>query len=131
MPANLPRALFALRASIAIFFAVWAVEKFVKPETTAAIWSKFYLVDGLPHEMSYLIGAIQLLVVILFALGLFKTWTYGFFLTIHALGTLSTWQVLITPYEGGNHLFVAVIPVLGALVALFLMRREDTWLSLG
>lgn len=131
MPTTLHRALFALRASIAIFFAIWAIEKFVKPETTAAIWSKFYLVDGMPTEVAYVIGAIQLLAVILFALGLFKLWTYGFFLAIHTLGTLSTWQILITPYQGGNHLFVAAIPVLGALLALFLMRREDKWLSLG
>lgn len=131
MPTNTQRALFALRISIAVFFSIWAIEKFVKPETTAAIWSKFYLVDGLPTEVAYMIGAIQLLAVVLFALGLFKLWTYGFFLTIHALGTLSTWQILITPYQGSNHLFVAAIPLLGALLALFLMRRDDTWLSLG
>ncbi|KCZ62922.1 hypothetical protein L53_10125 [Hyphomonas sp. L-53-1-40] len=131
MPTNTQRALFALRISIAVFCSVWAIEKFVKPETTAAIWSKFYLVDRLPTEVAYIIGAIQLLAVVLFALGLFKLWTYGFFLTIHALGTLSTWQILITPYQGSNHLFVAAIPLLGALLALFLMRRDDTWLSLG
>jgi hypothetical protein len=131
MPTNTQRALFALRISIAVFFSIWAIEKFVKPETTAAIWSKFYLVDGLPTEVAYMIGAIQVLAVVLFALGLFKLWTYGFFLTIHALGTLSTWQILITPYQGSNHLFVAAIPLLGALLALFLMRRDDTWLSLG
>ena len=131
MPTTTERALFALRATITVFFAVWAIEKFIKPETTAAIWSKFYMVDGLPLEMSYLIGALQLGAVILFALGLFKTWTYGFFLVIHGLGTLATWQTLINPYEGGNHLFIAAIPVLGALVALFLMRKEDRWLTIG
>ena len=65
-------ALFALRATLALFFAQWALEKFVKPDVTAAIWEAFYLVEGLPAEASYAIGVIQGLAVVCFALGLFK-----------------------------------------------------------
>ena len=123
--------LFLMRATLGIFFAVWAIEKFVKPETTAAIWKAFYFVDGLPAGASYLIGACQLLFVALFVLGLFKTWSYGFFLLIHGLGTVTTYDQLLHPYTGSNHLFVAAIPLVGMLAALFLMRQEDTMLTVA
>ncbi|WP_300375737.1 hypothetical protein [Henriciella sp.] len=123
--------LFILRATLAIFFLVWALEKFIKPDTTAAIWEAFYFVEDLPAVMSYAVGVIQIGALVAFALGAFKFWSYGFFLVIHGLGTLTTWQTLINPYEGSNHLFIAAIPVLGALIALFLMRKQDTLLSIG
>ena len=124
-------ALFILRACLGVFFAVWAIEKFVKPDTTAAIWEKFYLVGGLPEFGSYAIGALQLVMLALFIAGLFKTISYGFFMISHGLGTLLSYGPILNPYEGINHLFVAAIPVLGALVALFMLRGEDTLLTLG
>ena len=128
---SLKLALFTLRLTLAIFFAVWALEKFLKPETTVAIWKAFYLVESLPLEASYVIGVIQGVAVLCFLLGIAKTWSYGFFLLIHTVGTFLTYEKLLDPYTGVNHLFVAAIPVTGALLALFLLRKEDTFLSLS
>ena len=121
--------LFVLRATITLFFLVWAVEKFMKPEVTVAIWKAFYMVDNLPLEASYAIGVLQLAALACFFFGILKFWSYGFFLVIHALGTLSTYERLLNPYEGSNHLFAAAIPVLGALIALFMLRDKDTFLT--
>ncbi len=123
--------LFILRATIAIFFAVWALEKFVHPETTVAIWKAFYMIENLPIAAAYAIGTLQFAVVACFFLGILKFWSYGFLMVIHAISTLSTYEQLFNPYEGGNHLFIAAIPTLGALIALFMLRKEDTLFTLS
>ncbi|NNL89991.1 MAG: hypothetical protein HKP25_13065, partial [Marinicaulis sp.] len=38
---------------------------------------------------------------------------------------------IFDPFSGSNHLFLAAIPVLGALIALFMLRHEDTMLTLS
>ncbi len=131
MPSPLRLALFIMRVSLVIFFAVWAIEKFVKPDTTARIWEKFYLIADLPEVASYAVGVLQVTLIVLFALGLFKLISYGALMLMHGVGTVMAYQPLLAPYEGVNHLFYAAIPVLGALVALFILRREDTLFTLG
>jgi len=123
---KLQLSLAILRYSVAAFFAVWVIEKFLHPETTQKIWAAFYLVEDLPLEASYVIGALQALLLAGFVLGLFKFWTYGALMAIHGLSTISTWQRLIDPYTSGNHLFWAAVPTLGALIVLFILRNEDT-----
>lgn len=129
MQGNLRLGLFILRVSVFIFFAIWAGEKFVNPESTIGIYSHFYLIDGLPTWGAYVIGGFQGIIVAAFLLGFAKFWSYGLLLAMHSLSTLSTWAQLITPYEAGHHLFVAGIPTLGAIFFLFLMRNEDTMFS--
>ncbi|MCI5045263.1 MAG: hypothetical protein MRY72_11245 [Aquisalinus sp.] len=128
---NLKVSLFAIRLSLVFFFAIWAIEKFIKPETTVAIWKAFYLVENLPLEASYAIGAVQSIAVLCLLFGIVKFWSYGFFLVIHGIGTLLTYERLLDPYTGSNHLFAAAVPVCGALLALFLLRQEDTLFTLG
>ena len=128
---KLPTALFIMRVTIAIFFAYWAVEKFVEPETTVAIWKAFYFVDGLPSQMSYVIGVVQTATVLCFLFGVLKFWSYGFLTLMHAGSTILSFEKYLDPYTGANHLFVAAIPVLGALIALFLLRNEDTLFTFG
>lgn len=130
-PLGLKPALLILRLTVAAFFAVWVIEKFVKPEATVAIWKAFYFYDGLPLEASYAIGAVQAVVLILFLLGIAKLWSTGLLMVMHGLSTLSTWERLINPYEGVNHLFWAAVPALGAIVVLFMLRHHDTLLTVG
>lgn len=124
-------ALFLLRASVAAFFTVWAIEKFVKPETTVAIWKAFYFVGNLPPEASYGIGLLQLIAVFCFFFGVLKFWSYGFLMVIHALSTLSSYERLMNPYDGHNHLFWAAVPTLAALIVLFMMRESDVKFTLS
>jgi len=128
---KLKAALFILRLSLTAFFSIWVLEKFIKPETTVAIWKAFYLVDNLPLEASYGIGAVQALALLCFFFGVLKFWSYGFLMVIHGLGTVLTYGRLFDPYTGSNHLFWAAVPVLGALVALFMLRHEDTLFTIS
>ncbi len=127
---GLPLALLVLRVSLVVFFAVWMLEKFVRPESTVAITEAFY---GLPLTTGvvYAIGTVQAVLLVLFATGVARVFSYGFFMLIHAVSMLVSYEPLLRPFEGSNHLFHAGIPALGALIALFLLRDEDRLLTLG
>lgn len=122
-------ALLVLRLTLAAFLAVWVAEKFLHPDTTAKIFEAFYMIRNLPAAGSYAVGTIQAIALLGFVSGIAKFWSYGFWVVTHGIGTALTWERLITPYEGANHLFWAAIPVLGAFVLMFLLRKEDTLVS--
>lgn len=122
--------LMLLRVSIGVFFLVWSVEKLVAPEVAQRVFETFYS-SPLPVAVSYLLGTIQTLIVLTFLAGLLKTWSYGALLGMHTISVLSTYERLLNPYEPPNHLFWAGVPVLLALVALFLLRDSDRLLTLN
>jgi putative oxidoreductase len=121
----LSRALLVLRITLGLFMLQWGVEKFVVPQNTVAIWGYFYGLN-VPQALGYLFGAVEIAIVGCLFLGLFRTATYGAALALHAVSVLVSWRQLIDPWgDPANHLFVASIPVLGALIALFLLRHWD------
>ncbi|MGF1456743.1 MAG: DoxX protein [Alphaproteobacteria bacterium] len=124
-------ALLIMRLSFAAFFAVWVIEKFVAPETTQRIWKAFYFVEAIPLEASYVIGAVQAVILIAFVLGIAKLLSTGLLVVMHGLSTLSTWERLIDPYTAVNHLFWAAVPALGLIIALLILREHDTLLTVG
>ena len=117
-----------IRISTAIFFLVWSLRKIIQPESTQKIFSKFYMMEVSPI-FSYGVGILQTLFVIAFLVGLFKTWTYGAILGMHIVSVLSTYKQLFNPYESPNTLFWAAVPALGGLIALFLLRDKDEFLT--
>lgn len=117
-----------IRIFTAIFFLVWSLRKIIQPESTQGIFSKFYMMEVSP-VFSYVAGTIQTLLVIAFLVGLFKTWTYGAILGMHIVSVLSTYKQLFNPYESPNTLFWAAVPALGGLIALFLLRDKDEFLT--
>ncbi|QKK03657.1 MAG: hypothetical protein HND55_13885 [Pseudomonadota bacterium] len=121
--------LFILRLTVFIVMAMWSLDKIVNPGHSAAVFENFYFISGMGSSVLLIIGLAQLAIEIAFLLGLWKFWTYGFVLVTHAISTLSSWQQYLDPF---NHmLFLAAIPMLGACIALFLMRDEDKHWSLG
>jgi hypothetical protein len=119
-----------LRISIGIFFLVWSIEKIIAPELAQKVFKNFYFSEISPG-VSVIIGMIQTLIVLAFIAGLFKTFSYGAVLGMHTVSVLSTYQQLLNPYQSPNHLFWAGIPVLGALVALFILRKSDRLLAIN
>jgi putative oxidoreductase len=119
------RALLVLRITLGLFLLQWGVEKFVVPQNTVAIWGYFYGLN-VPQALGYLFGAVEIAIAGCLFLGLFRTATYGAALALHAVSVLVSWRQLIDPWgDPANHLFIASIPVLGALIALFLLRHWD------
>lgn len=123
---RLPICLLLLRVGVAIVMLVWTVDKFVRPEHTAGVFDKFYMIPGLENGVAYALGAVQLLLVLAFALGTLKTLTYGAVLAMHTVSTLSSFQQYLNPFEGGNILFFAAWPMLSACLVLFLLRDSDS-----
>lgn len=119
-----------IRMTTALFFLIWSVEKIVSPEIAQGVFDKFYGLEITP-TVSTIIGVIPTLIILGFLAGLFKTFTYGALLGMHTVSVLSTYQQLINPYQPPNHLFWAGVPVLGALIALFILRNNDTLLTLN
>ncbi|MGD1912684.1 MAG: DoxX protein, partial [Rivularia sp. (in: cyanobacteria)] len=113
-----------------IFFLIWSLRKLIQPESTQKIFSNFYFME-VPLAFSYVAGVIQTLIILAFLVGLFKTWTYGALLGMHIVSVLSTSQRLLNPYESPNTLFWAAVPALGGLIALFLLRDKDEWLTVN
>ena len=131
MPRNLPVSLLILRVSIFLFLLPWAVEKFTQPETTAKIFAHFYHIDNLSNTASYAAGVFWILLLLAFVTGFKKRISYGLVMLIHGLVTLSTWKQLMPWLETHNHLFLAAIPTLGAMIALYLLRDHDTLYTVG
>jgi uncharacterized membrane protein YphA (DoxX/SURF4 family) len=119
------RALLVLRITLAVFLLQWGVEKFVVPENTPAIWGYFYGLN-VPQGLAYVFGVVEIAVATAMLLGVFRTIAYGAALFLHAVSVAVSWRPLFHPWaDQANHLFIAGVPVLGGLIALFLLRHWD------
>jgi len=116
--------LLLLRLTVFLVMLMWTLDKFVNPQHAAGVFSNFYGIEGLTAAASYTLGALELIVIVGFVLGLLKAWTYGIVLVLHAISTLSSYAQYFNPFEG-NLLFFAAWPMLAACVALFLLRDQD------
>lgn len=118
--------LLLIRISIFIAMAVWVVDKFARPDHTAAVFQAFYGVGGIGAIVSYTLGVIQLLITVGFVIGFQKRITYGLVLLMHAASTLVSFPKYIAPFESANILFYAAWPMLAACFALYYLRDLDT-----
>lgn len=124
--------LFLIRISTAAFFLIWSISKIVAPAITQYIAESFYLSSAtISNPISVFIGILQLIIVLTFLAGLFKTWSYGALLGMHGVSVLVSYGPLLDPFTPPNTLFWAAIPTLGALIALFLLRDRDQLFTLG
>ena len=130
MESRLRISLLILRLGVFIVMFMWTIDKFVNPSHAAKVFSKYYMFDGLQTNMAYAVGAIQLIIVLAFLVGFKKRFSYGTVLLMHLVSTLTPWQkYLFEPWS--NLLFFAAWPMLAALVALYLLRDEDSLLCLS
>lgn len=120
---RIPVALLALRIGVFIVMFMWTLDKFVVPEHSAGVFAGFYGISGLGPPVMYVIGAVELVIILAFLLGIAKRLSYGAVLILHAISTLSSFRM----YLGfDNLLFFAAWPMLAACIALYLLRDLDT-----
>lgn len=117
--------LLLLRVSVFVVMLVWTLDKFINPEHATAIFKKFYFINIPANQIVYLIGAIELIILIGFIAGIKKRFTYGAVLLFHAVSTLASFPKYLLPYEGANALFFAAWPMLAACAAVYLLRDRD------
>lgn len=128
---SLPAALLVMRLTIASFLFAWASLKFTRPEWTVNVWTNNYGQAWITADYAYAVGTAQIVLVLAFASGLWRTLTYGVVTLMHATGIASASAQLLDPTSYPKNLLWAAVPTLGAMVALFLLRRHDNWLSLS
>jgi len=129
---TLEKALFSLRITVFLVMLMWTIDKFVRPSHAAAVFENFYALPGLSHAMSYLIGGVELIILLGFLVGFKKKFTYGFVFVVHAIWTISSYQQYFDPYGGkANLLFFAAWPMLAAIYTLFVLREHDKRLTLA
>ena len=129
-PANLELSLLIMRLATAAFLLVWAIDKILNQGHAQNVFKTFYFVTPSPLVLTTL-GMVQTLIVLAFAAGFARFWAYGAVLLMHAVSTLSTYGRLANPWGAGAQLlFWAAVPVLAALIALFLLREQDRLLSI-
>src|SRR5258708_18163741 len=116
--------LFLLRIGVFIVMLMWTLDKFVRPGHAAGIFKKFYGIDGISPTVFYVIGALELLLLVGFVTGTAKRYTYGLVLLLHAISTLSSYQQYLAPFD--NLLFFASCPMLPPSLTLYLLRDLDT-----
>lgn len=131
MNRNLPLALFLLRFGVFVVFFMWTLDKFLNPQHAAAVFEKYYKIGDLGSSAAYIIGSAQMLLLLAFLFGIWKSWSYGLVFILHAISTASTWKQLINPWQEVNLLFYAAIPMLMAIAALWLLRKDDSMITLG
>ncbi|AXR06255.1 hypothetical protein [Salinimonas sediminis] len=121
--------LFALRISVFIVMFVWTLDKFVNPGHSMRIFEAFYSIKGVNEILVYIMGSLQLVLVLAFVAGIAKRWTYGIIFILHGASTLSAFAQYFDAFN--NLLFFAAWPMLAACFALYVLRDADTRFTLG
>ena len=118
--------LLLLRLSVFLVIFMWTLDKFVSPGHAAAVYEKFYFIGGLGALPIYILGVIELVILIGFVLGVSKGFTYGAILLFHSVSTLSAFKQYFNPFQSPNLLFFAAWPMLAACFTLFYLRDLET-----
>ncbi|MEE9314786.1 MAG: hypothetical protein V3V02_09060 [Rhizobiaceae bacterium] len=133
--------LLLIRLGVGAFLGVWASLKFYHPEWMGNVFRGTYGLTWLKkdvglnflgmefgfNDIAYTVGALQMIIVILFLLGIFRTPVYAMVTIIHATGVIGTafsgalWNWTRFP----NNLLWTAVATLGALLALFILRHHD------
>lgn len=127
LPRSTAIAVLTMRLTLGLFLLQWSIEKLVSPSVTVRITANFYGI-AIPEYTVPLMGVAELLISTALLLGFARRPVYGLATIIHAISTIATWRQLLDPFgfgKVGNHLFIAGVPVLGAFLALYLLRELD------
>jgi len=116
--------LFLLRLGVFIVMFAWTVAKFFAPDHAMRYFERFFMIPGLVEPIVYILGAIELIILLAFLAGMWKRYTYGLITFFHGVSTLSAWNKYIIPAEI-NMMFYAAWPMFAACITLYLLRDLD------
>lgn len=128
---RLQASLLVLRLTVFLVMAMWTMDKFINPGHAAGVFENFYFIRGLGPGAFLFIGAAEAVLLIAFVAGVLKRFTYGLVLLLHGVSTLSSFPQYLAPFDGPNLLFFAAWPMLGACLALYLLRDRDRLLAVA
>lgn len=121
---RIPVALLTLRLGVFLVMLMWTLDKFVNPGHAAMVFENFYGIGNLGQVIFYVIGIVELILILAFVIGYKKRLTYGAVFLLHGISTLSSYQQYLAPFD--NLLFFAAWPMLAACFTLYYLRDLDT-----
>jgi hypothetical protein len=126
LKARLELSLFILRLGVFIVMIAWALDKVFSPDYTARIFEEFFFISGLGSTEMMIIGSVEIIILLAFMAGLWKRFTYGFVMLIHAVSTLAGWEKYTTDIGATySQLYYAAWPMLAAIITLYVLRDLD------
>lgn len=131
MTRDLKLPLFLTRLSIALFLFPWVLLRLTKVEAGAGLFEKYYFIKGMPNAVALIIAIFWAVLLLAFVTGFKKRISYGLVFLLHAVGTVMTLPYLIPGTDNFKILFMAAIPTAAAMGLLYIMRNEDTLLSIS
>jgi len=121
--------LLMARVAMVVLFLPWALDKFIKPEHANKVFENFYAMS-LDANLGFILGGLQVLLIVVFALGILKNISYLLVLILHTVSIASTYDKLLNPFDG-NLLFVAGAALWFVMLGLYLCRDQDTLLTVN
>lgn len=104
--------------------------RFLSPDSADGIAKKYYHLPGLSEGVGYAIGVFWMVLLLAFLIGFKKRISYGLVFILHTGAILIALPFYIYGLESFNQLFLAAIPAAAAMGLLYVLRDEDTLLSL-
>ncbi len=80
---RLPVVLLLLRLSVFVVMLMWTLDKFVRPAHAATIYKTFYRLPLSAPSLFYLLGGLELVLLVGFVVGVQKRLTYGAVTVVH------------------------------------------------
>ncbi len=123
-------ALLILRLGLAWFMFLWAAHKIITPEQYQSL-ARY--IDGVDVSLGqvYAMGAVQIALCALVAIGALRYFSYGSLLLMHFFTVSRRWEGFFDPFALNDRGFpvnrnqVIDLAVLGAFIALVLLIRHD------
>ncbi len=131
MKKPLPVCLLLLRIGVFVALLIWAIDKFFRPGAEASALNHFYHLPVLPSMVIYTLGAFEILLATCFLIGIQKTLTYALVFLITAAYTIAAYRFYWPPFQGDNLLFFSAWPMLMGCLSLYILRKQDTLLSIS
>ena len=120
--------LLILRVSVFFEGLLWALSKIFRPDQALKMFSAFYHINALPMSAYYVVGLIQVVVLLAFLIGFKKTMSYSLVALLQLVAALAPYNQYLQPFSGPNILFFAAWPTFAACLTLFMMREFDVLL---
>jgi uncharacterized membrane protein YphA (DoxX/SURF4 family) len=131
---RVPLCLLLIRMGVFLVLFMWNMDKFFHPLQTSRIFAGFYNIGGqdaflglsqLSYEVVYVIGALQVPLLLAFLFGIAKRFVYGAVFVLHTISTLAPWDRFLSPFSSHTLLFLASFTMLGGCFALYYLRKHD------
>lgn len=115
--------LLILRLGLGVFLAICALNKVINPEAMIPLFLEFYYID-VSSFFVVILGALELMLSLLFIMGMYKTLSYGIALVSQIIMLIACYEKIKIPAKSES-LFFMLIPIIFAFGALFVMRNLD------